>query len=90
MYFDPSAFVTRLRSVGRLFEMSQMVVESRYPGVLATLAGGVAVFALARVRRSLLPDASARSGLMVDCIGPMLWQPALSCCCCMVTTRLTC
>jgi hypothetical protein len=72
MNFAPSAFETRVWSFGRLFEMSQMVVESRRLGVLVILAGGLAVFGMAYAYRRLRPAWAGRLGAAVECIGLVL------------------
>jgi hypothetical protein len=72
MNFAPSAFETRLWSVSRLFEMSQMVVESRQLGVKVVLAGGLALFGMACVYRRLRPARAGRLGSTVECLGLVL------------------
>lgn len=69
MNFDPSGFETPLFSAERLIEMSQMVVQSCHPGVRVILAGGVAIFALARVHRRLHPADTREFGLAIECAG---------------------
>ena len=72
MNFAPSAFETRLWSLDRLFEMSQMVVESRQLGVLVILAGGLAVFGMAYAYRRLRSARAGRLGSTVECLGLVL------------------
>jgi hypothetical protein len=72
MNFAPTAFQSRVWSIDRLVDMSQMVVESRHLGVLVILAGGLCVFALARVYRRLRPSSTARVELVVECLGLVL------------------
>jgi hypothetical protein len=72
MNFAPSAFETRLWSLDRLFEMSQMVLESRQLGVLVILAGGLAVFGMAYAYRRLRPARAGRLGSTVECLGLLL------------------
>ncbi|MBN1977751.1 MAG: hypothetical protein JW918_10145 [Anaerolineae bacterium] len=72
MNFAPSAFETRVWSFRRLFEMSQMVVESRQLGVLVILAGGLAVFGMAYAYRRLRPALAGRLGSTVECLGLVL------------------
>jgi hypothetical protein len=55
-----------------LFELSQIVAESRNLGVIVILSSSALIFGLAHLYRRLRPDEGQRFGLVVECIGLVL------------------
>jgi hypothetical protein len=79
MNFAPTAFDSPLWSMRRLFEVSQMVIESRHMGVLAVSTGGALALCLAfvyrRLRRGhspLLAQAVEVAGLFLVVVGVLV------------------